>query len=240
MTNLPILTPAERAARAGEKREQLLAFLAGEAWTDITTAALLLGVSANAAATTLRAMARDELIEREEIANGPRAKAIIWGITANGIAACSNAPVTTQEHRRGRLSATYLPHTIGVQRLRIIAERAGWRDWIPGRALYKAGLLVVPDALGTDAQGLRVAIELERNVKNFKRRSEVIAGHILAIAQAKSWQRVLYVCDARCDATRLQSLYMSVDKIKTSGGETEFSDKHRARFQFVNISDFKG
>jgi hypothetical protein len=238
--SLPQLTPAERLARKLWKEQRLLAFLAsGEVWTDIRNAARLWGLSPDAAATTLRAMQRDRLIVREDIATGPRATYAIYGITPDGIAACDDAPINATEHPLGRLQASNMPHALAVQSVRITAEVVGWRDWQPGRLLYGIGLRVVPDALAVDPQGRRVALEMERNIKSHKRRREVVSGHVLAIA-AKQWTRVLYVCDARCRAERVRALYMGIADLDTPGGRTPFTDIHRARFQFVDLYEFRG
>lgn len=235
---LPKLTPAQRLARKAEKEQRLLAFLASDdGWTDIANAARLWNLSPDAAATTLRAMQRDRLVVREDIATGPRATYPIYGITPDGIAACATASVAAPEHQLGRLQPANMPHSLAVQLVRIAAEAAGWSAWRAGRLLYRAGLPVVPDALAVDAHGRQTAMELERNVKSLKRRREVLSGHVLAMAAAK-WQRVLYICDARADARRLQALYMSLDELKTPGGRTPMEDVHRARFQFVSLSDF--
>ena len=98
----------------------------------------------------------------------------------------------------------------------------------------------MPDALGVDRDGQVVAIELERNVKSHKRRREVLSAHVLTMAQKTRWQRVIYVCDARCDASRLQALYMSLEELDTPGGRAPMTDAHRGRFSFVNLDDFKG
>ena len=234
---LPAMTPAQRLARKAEKEQSLLSFLVSELWTDNDNAALLWRLSTDTSATTLRAMCRDRLIVRDDIATGPRAVYPIFGITPDGIAACSGAPVDTAEYQVGRLQATHLPHALAVQRLRIAAEASGWSTWRAGRLLYGTRLPVVPDALAVDPLGKITAIEMERNVKSLKRRREVISGHVLAMAAGK-WHRVLYVCDARADAERLRALYMSLDQLITPGGRTPMEDVHRARFRFVNLADF--
>lgn len=238
---LPQMTPQQRRMRAEEKHQRLLAFLAsGETWTDAGNAAQLWKLSIDAATTTLRAMVRHRMLVREDIPVGMRATYPIYGISPDGIAACLVAAPNSPEHQQGRITGMNLAHHLAVQQVRIIAERAGWTLWTPGRHLYKTGLTVVPDALGTDTEGQRVAIEMERNVKSLKRRREVISAHVLAIAQSKKWDRVLYVCDARCNAERLQELYMSIDYLDTPAGRTAMTDAHRSRFEFVNLSDFKG
>lgn len=234
---LPPMTPAQRIARKAEKERRLLAFLISELWTDNDNAALLWGLSADASATTLRAMCRDRLVVRDDILIGPRAIYPIFGITPDGIAACDGAPLDAAEYQLGRLQPTHLPHALAVQRLRIVAEGSGWTAWRAGRLLYGTRLPVVPDALAIDPRGRVTAIEMERNVKSLKRRREVISGHVLAMAACK-WQRVLYVCDARADAERLRALYMSLDQLVTPGGRTPMEDVHRARFRFVNLADF--
>lgn len=237
MSNLPNLTHSERIQRSTQKRQHLLNYLCSEGWTDIQTAALLLGLSDDATGTTLRAMLRDELVVREEIEVNSGI-VTVWGIAPRGIAECHPSPSRLVEHQIGRLRGANIKHNLGVQRLRLVAQRAGWTDWLSGRSVHETSLPIYPDAIATDPAGFRVAIELERNVKSAKRRAEVLAGHVQVMAQQKKWYRVLYVCDDRCRAETLEPLYMSQKKIRTSAGEAEFTDKHRARFQFVNFNDF--
>lgn len=237
---LPTLTPQQRQARQAAKRQRLLSFLVGETWTDLCNAARLWHLSLDAAATTLRAMTRDRLIVREDIPVGVKARIAVYGITPDGIACCANAPADAAEFQSGRLQATNIAHHLAVQRVRITAEGAGWKSWRPGRLLYGNGLRVVPDALGVDRNGQIVAIELERNVKSLKRRREVLSAHILTIAKKTHWQRVVYVCDARCDASRLRELYLSLDHLDTPSGRAPMTDAHRARFEFINLDDFTG
>lgn len=185
-------------------------------------------------------MVRDRLIVREDIAVGLKARFVVYGITPDGIACCMNAPADTAEFQLGRLQPTNVAHHVAVQRVRIVAEAAGWKAWRPGRLLYGNGLRVVPDALGVNTDGQIVAIEVERNVKSLKRRREVLSGHVLTMARKTHWQRVVYVCDARCDAARLRDLYMSLDQLDTPSGRAPMTDGHRARFEFVNLNDFSG
>lgn len=232
---------AARLARHSEKVNLLLTFLAsGEVWTTLENAASLWTISTDAAATTLKSMVREHLIVREDIAAGVKAKIAIYGLTPDGIAVCDSAPANTIEHQIGRLTSTNIPHSLATQRVRIVAEAAGWTDWQPGRNFYCKGFPVVPDAVGTDKNGKRVAIEVERNVKSLKRRREVLSGHVLMIAQHRMYDRVLYVCDARCNSTRLKELYLSLDEIQTPAGRTMMTDMHRSRFDFIDISSFKG
>jgi len=237
---LPTLTPKERHARQVAKRQRLLAFLVGECWTNQDNAARLWSLSQDATATTLRAMTRDRLIVREGIAVGPRVRVAVYGITPDGIACCADAPPDAAEFQLGRLQPTNIAHHLAVQRVRIVAEAAGWKAWRPGRLLYGKGLPVVPDALSVDRNGQVAAIELERNVKSLKRRREVLSAHVLTMARKTHWQRVVYICDARCDATRLRELYMALDQLDTPSGRAPMTDGHRARFEFINLDDFIG
>lgn len=238
---LPTLSPKERQVRQATKRRRLLAFLSsGECWTNQDNAARMWGLSRDTAATTLRGMARDHLIVREDIAVGVKARMAVFGITPDGIACCTEAPPNAAEFQLGRLQPSNIAHHLAVQRVRIVAEAAGWKSWRPGRLLYGNGLRVVPDAIGVDTKGQIVAIELERNVKSLKRRREVLSAHILTMAGKTHWQRVAYICDARCDAERLRDLYLSLDYLDTPGGRTPMTDLHRARFEFIDLDDFIG
>ena len=238
--SLPLLTPQQRLARQEHKRQTVLRFLVSETWTALPIVCRLLKLSPREVARTLNGMVRDDLLIKESIAVTPRQNVNIYGISAGGIAACPTAPVTTPEHQQGRLTLTNLPHSLRVQEVRVIAEAAGWTAWVAGRELYNQGLPTIPDAVATDPQSRRVAFEIERHVKSRKRSAEVVSGHVVVIAQRKLWQCVLYLADHRCDASRLQQLYMSHEKIDTPSGKAPMTDTHRARFQFVNIADFVG
>jgi len=236
MGSLPAMTPAERMRRAQHKREKLLAFLSSEGWTDLKTAGLLLDVTPKSLSRLFLKMQAEGLLAREEISLGT-SKTVIWGITSTGIVCCNSAEIDAAEHQLGRLRGANLPHHLGIQQLRIKAERAGWTNWKPGRLFYKTGLPVVPDAVATDPAGIITAIELERNVKSAARRAEVLSGHVMCMVK-KHWQRVQYVSDGRCNTQRLQALYMSQKHIKTPAGNTEFTDAHRKRFRFCSFEHF--
>jgi len=182
MGSLPAMTPAERMRRAQHKREKLLAFLSSEGWTDLKTAGLLLDVTPKSLSRLFLKMQAEGLLAREEISLGT-SKTVIWGITATGIVCCNSAEIDAAEHQLGRLRGANLPHHLGIQQLRIKAERAGWTNWKPGRLFYKTGLPVVPDAVATDPAGIITAIELERNVKSAARRAEVLSGHVMCMVK---------------------------------------------------------
>lgn len=54
-------------------------------------------------------------------------------------------------------------HRLDTQRMRLAAEKAGWTQWVPERALQGRGLKKVPDAAAIDTRGHLVAIEIERH-----------------------------------------------------------------------------
>src|SRR6185312_6901653 len=105
----------------------------------------------------------------------------IWGITAHG-QACAFDPATEEPvsayFEPSRVSALTLAHAIDVQKLRVAAERAGWKDWKNGDRLRAVRDGKRPDAIAVSPRGIRTAIECERTMKTTKR-YEVILAHYL-------------------------------------------------------------
>jgi len=231
--NIPHLTRVEINARAEAKQQTVLDFLAsGEVWSTATLLSLLLSLSLRRVYALIERMQRDSLLTADRIS--PRLS--IVGITPTGLA-YSTHPFAAQCPRfePGRVSEAFIAHHIDTQRARLQAESAGW-GWTPGKLLYNAGLLKVPDALATSPTGVTVAIEIERTIKTTMRYQQIIPQALRDI-KAGRYSQVQYISpQGRADAVA-RALHR-VQSVKVGGESVKLTDAHWARFSFANLADW--
>lgn len=209
-----LLPPTERAARVAEKRAALLSFLKDELFTNRIVAQRLLGLNSRQAAyTTLSAMERDQLIKREALPLPGGHKITLWGITPHGQAFAFDPETETPQERYfepGRVGLTVLDHTLDLQTIRLQAEAAGWTGWQLGDRMGKwAKNQSRPDAIVTDPQGVKWAVECERTIKTKKRYEAILKDRLLAIRQGSA-NKVVWLCPTEDQANRLKAIIRSV------------------------------
>lgn len=234
--------PGARTARAKEKRRLMLRFLRDEVWTIGQVAADVLGISYHAAYVTLQAMERDGLISSSPMAvnySGRVRKVVLYGITSQGLAfAFDLNEEQTQRNpwEPGKTNPLFVPHQIEIQSARLRAERAGWTDWKPARALMGLGMAKIPDAVATGPDGVRVAVEVELNIKTPKR-YEAIAGAYISQIKAGRWEKIDYLCPDADFAKRLARVFASLPVIRLekrggSGLAGQMQQQHLDRMRF--------
>lgn len=239
------MTPAQRAERAGEKRKALLRFLRDEIYTTTSIAALLLGLGERQARRTVAAMEREALLRTERVEVAPGYAYMLHGITAHGQAFAFD-PATEQPSPRyfgdRRVSPMFLPHALTVQRLRLQAERAGWRDWTPGDRLAGFNDESRPDAVAVDANGVVWCIEAELTIKTTKRYQSVLFSRLRAIKEGR-YARVVWVCKDAGTAARLRAIIFAIREFtREHAGQkqrvTIDPGRHHALLHFTNIDQF--
>lgn len=222
------MTPAERAQRAADKRRVLLRFLRDEVYTTTPIAALLLGLSERQARRTVAGMERDGLLRTERVEIAPGYAYMLHGITAHGQAHAFNIDTEQPSPRYfgdRRVSPMFLPHGLTLQRLRVQAERAGWRDWTPGDRLAGFDNDARPDAVATDTQGVLWCVECELTVKTTKRYQSVLFSRLRSIKEGR-YARVVWICKDADTAKRLRAIIFSI---------CEFTREHAGQKQKVVI-----
>lgn len=230
----PSLSHEQRLARATAKRELLLHWLAsGEIYTSLSIASRLMSASHSSAQRTLSGLVREGALKFESHFVASR-KTFIYGITAHGLALCDKFDVP--HFQIGKTNSSYITHHLQTQQARLAAEACGWTDWRPGKVLYGQNLLKVPDALATSPAGVRVAIEIERNIKTPKTYEEVIAGHLMCVTK-KLWNEVHYLTPPGL-AKRVQKAFEHVTSVPVNGDRVSLEQAHRDRFRFFELSDW--
>ncbi|RLJ64766.1 hypothetical protein DFR35_1412 [Sulfurisoma sediminicola] len=236
------LPPQERAARITEKRQALLRFLRKNLYTSAEIAGLLLGISSRQGVhTTLAAMERDELLRRETVeANGRRWT--LWGITSHGQAFAFDPDNGEQPESKyfeaGRVGLTVLAHTLDLQRVSILAERAGWTEWLLGDQMEKwHASQSRPDALTTSPSGIRFAIECERTIKTVKRYEVILSDRLQAIKRGQ-FARCLWLSPTPELSSRLRAIVTGIKDIPVAGTRAQIEDRHLETLMFASYQDF--
>lgn len=237
-----ISSPSERSERTALKRYTILRFLKTNYFTTAEIAGLLLGINSRQGVhTTLVAMERDGLLRRESVEANNR-RWMLWGITPHGQAMAFD-PAAGEEpeykyFEAGRVGLSVLMHTLDLQRLSILAERAGWTDWRLGDRLSKwqAGQSR-PDALVTSPSGVTISVECERNIKSLKRINRVLLDRLQAIKRG-DFSHCVWLCPTKDQANRLQAITLSIKELNIAGTAIQIQERHRATLHFAAFEDF--
>ena len=233
---------AERTERAAEKRHALLRFLRDELYTTPAVAGEVIGVGERGARQTVLQMEKLGLVRRHVLPVLPGFPPVpLIAITSHGQAMAFD-PDTEEVKERvfeaGKYSLVYLAHTLDIQRLRIQATASGRVSrWVPGESLgASAKNTKRPDALLL-VNNSRVAVEVERTIKNRKRYSQSLASHLTAIKQNK-WQRVVWTSPDESTRRRLEAILKSIKHSEIAGISTQLTPEHFSRFSFVTHDQF--
>ncbi len=222
-TNCLVADPAQRVARAQEKRRLVLRFLRDEIWTSTEVVALLLGIGYPAAHNLLKAMVRDGLTTSSELfvrSKRGAQRAVLHGITAQGLAyAWDLSEVQESRHpwEPSKTNPLFVPHNIETQRARVRATQRGWHTWRPARLMMGLGLPKLPDGDVVDPSGLRIAVEIEREIKTDKRYEAVIGAYVAQMKIDERWDRVDYLCPDPEFAARLARVFGRLRQLRLEG-----------------------
>lgn len=216
----PQLPWQARMQRHADKIAQVLEFLRTEIYTTTPIVQELLGVAATPARLTLLSMQELGMVTRHKLRREESNGFLhdLWGITAEGqVLAFPLEPgfrPAERWFRPGDVRPTLLQHTIQLQRARIAATRAGWRDWVPGIAMgrLRAGY-IRPDATVLSPDSQLWAIELERTLKATARYERILFERLAAI-KAGQFDRCVWICTDRVHAERLANVITTFQYVR--------------------------
>ena len=231
-----ISDPAARQQRALEKRAAILRFLAQEIWSTAPILGQMVGLKdRQPVQRLLNAMEKEGSLRRACISSDIDDRALtVWGITTQGRLVSPAADPLGPIFEPSRLTPSTMPHSLGLQGIRLRCEAAGWTDWdrMPGAFNPKAGDHR-PDATVRTVGGKLVAIEYERSIKTAKRYQQIISAHLRSIEHGR-WLGVFYICPPSL-AQGLPRLFAA---IRTLPGGVAFDESRRSRFKVVGLEDF--
>ena len=234
---------AQRLARRDAKRHAVLRFLREEIYSTAQMLQQLLGARAlQGVHRTLQGMERDGLLTSEIVTTPAGRQVQLWGITPHGqgLATDFDAGETLPDraYERGRVGLTVLQHTLDIQSMRIKCERTGWTDWQAGDRLTKwtAGQ-GRPDALATDPNGFRWAVEIERSIKTRKRYESILADRLKAIHQGR-FDRCAWLSPDAQIRRIVEVTILSIDSVPVGGRREGIEERHREKLLFACYEEF--
>lgn len=245
---MPIIKDSmERGRRAQEKKDTLLRFLRDEIFTSPSVVADLLGVKERATRQTISSMERAGLVRRHSVRLMQYLPpVVVVGITQHGQGMAfdpdSGETPVSRFFEPAKHSFLQLQHTIDLQRLRITAENSGLvGEWMPGAALgarQRGGKN--PDAiLITASAGVRIAIEVERTLKNQKRYRAILRDHLQAI-EGRRWDAVVWVSPTKSVSNRVRVLFGDKNTDRENGIVDQLADRHLDKLFFTDYEGFVG
>lgn len=214
LTEFASMPHAEKLARSQSKRDLVLKFLSkGEVYLTTDVACELLGLSRPTALATLKKLEALGCLKAEAMMipwNDHPRNTVLFGITPTGLAHVGADP-TAPVFEPGRTNPLYVQHHRQCQLLHVRALTLDWR-WISERTLRDKNvkLTKIPDAIGLDPDGKRVALELERTVKSNKRYAQIQEQYLADLKKGKI-DRVAYVCPPKI-VNNVQKIFRHVEK----------------------------
>ena len=239
-----LLTFEQRLERVELKKRLLLRFLAQEIFTSAEIAGVIMGLQTRQAVhKTLTQFEKENLIRRETITLSDLTKKTIWGITSNGLGWSidpeNNEVAKNRAFELSRVSGGVLQHTLDIQKIRILAERAGWIEWQAGDKMSKWQKNIKrPDAVARDNDGRLTAIEVERSFKSPKRYQAILAEY-LQLIKVGTINRVVWVSPDEAFVARLKNIITSITEVPVAGQRIKIDPaRHHGNLFFCDYKSF--
>ena len=222
-------------------KDRLLYFLYEETWTHIDIIFQLLNdVSSEQIEEILKEQFESKLIRNYQFSVGFSSTEQIWGISKRGVSLVQETdgnPESRAVFYKSSVNRTSMNHQLDIQRLRLIAERNGWRDWKKsGRNSVKEKGEVYPDAVVVRPDHSRIAIEVERTIKGYDRYPGILVAHLNARKNRK-WDEIYYFSPDAQMSRQLERIFSEIGEVNHLGEVLKINDAHRAPFRFLTYND---
>ena len=225
-------------ARNLEKMLQVLRFLQTEKWSHQDVLQRLLQLrSRQAAHKTLLKLESQGLIKRHSIECGFGLPMTVWGITPHGVMMSVQEDEVYSDIRAfeySKLKPTQLNHTLDIQLARVKAQQAGWADW-QNAGFAKKGSKS-PDAIALRPDGKRIAFEIERSLKAFRRYQDILVSHLAARKEGR-WNEIYYLMPDSAMKKRVQRIFTDIDSARYQKRKIAIKSEHKAPFKFFTLSE---
>ena len=222
-------------------KDRLLYFLYEETWTHINIIFQLLNdVSSEQIEEILKEQSEAKLIGNHQFPTGFSSTEQIWGIARRGVSLVQESD-RNLEYRpvfyKSSVNRTSMNHQLDIQRLRLIAERKGWRGWKKSerKSVKKKGGFY-PDAVAVRPDHSRIAIEVERTIKGYDRYPGILVAHLIARKNRK-WDEIYYFSPDAKMSQQLERIFSEISEANHLGEVLKINDAHRAPFRFLTYDD---
>ena len=222
-------------------KDRLLYFLYDETWTHIDIIFQLLNdVSSKQIEEILKEQSESKLIRNHQFPAGFSSTEQIWGISKRGVSLVQESagyPESRPVFYKSSVNRTSMNHQLDIQRLRLIAERNGWRSWQKsGRDSVKEKGGIYPDAVAVRPDHSRIAIEVERTIKGYDRYPGILVAHLIARKNRK-WDEIYYFSPDEKMSRQLERIFSEIGEANHLGEVLKINDALRAPFRFLTYTD---
>ena len=224
-----------------EPQRRLLYFLYSETWTTSKIIdKLLADLSPSDNDKFLQELDSKKLIRNFKLAHKVSSEEEIWGITKFGMHHVLENEQLAQERRifnKRSVNPISLNHKIDIQELRLTAECNGWIEWESHihKQINKRHE-IIPDAIAKRADGVCVAIEVERTIKKASRYKTILVAHLNA-RKARRWDEIYYMSPNKTISNRIKRIFLDISEITYFGEIIQLNDEHKAPFRFFSYQD---
>lgn len=235
---------AEQNKRNAEKEDIVLNFLRDETFSTAPVLGRRLKLKHSATHTTLNGIQKRGLIKQIyvqfEITSPGHLS--IWALTPMGALLAADDG-SCDYYDVGRIPIITMAHSIAIQRVKVIALEVGWEQWLSSRKMRqiahkeRSRWLQVPDAFAVSPKGQKIALELERTTKSFKRYEEILSNYCQMLLD-KTIDHVVYICPEKI-TPRLERLFLRIDSIFVNGGISPVHESFRKRFHFITEKEWE-
>jgi hypothetical protein len=224
--------------RNEEKEALVLRFLRDEKWSHVSVLKLLLGVTSRQAVhKTMTALERKGLVMRHVIDTSYGRPQIVWGITTHGVGmshADGDEIRDVRAFEASKFSLVQMGHHLDVQRVHVMASSSGWTGWTTEK-LKKAGVKN-PDAIAVRPDGQRVAIEVERTIKELRRYPEALVSHLRSRKNGE-WDAIYYLSPTPKIRDKVRSIFEGISEVDLNGKPLKITPEHLAPFKFFTYDE---
>lgn len=224
----------ERLARAEDIEFRILKFLRDQCYSCPKILAQVAGLSERAIYKKLNALLRKGWLSSYKYEGIPFR---VWGITLQGLAIAWGDD-EVMEHRNpfqpSRTKPLMLAHELATQQIRIIFEKAGGTEWIPGH-LLPARIKQRPDA-AIICKEKKIYIEYESTIKSRQRYQQIWSNYLQEISK-NVVDEIYYVCPNEKFSNSLRRVFNLLEVIPVAGEKVKLRENHRSKFSVFSLFD---
>lgn len=234
----------KRKERSNEYVKKLLTFLKEETYSDLSILMRVIGMKDRAQFYRFINKMVALGFVRKHVFSSMIGDLALWGITREGLSVVilpedDNVPPWFEP---GKLKGWGLEHHLYNQKTRVILEEKGASGWINGdRTTFINSYPKIkhrPDGVITLPNGIKVAIETERNPKTPARYNQIMASHLIGRTN-QYWMFVFYVVPDSQKKLLLEKYFDGIKTLSVNASKVEVKSHYREVFRFFTMDELE-
>ncbi len=237
-----LLRISEARAVNKEKINMILSFMLDETYTTIEILKMLLKLrKTESIKKIMYNLKTNNIIWEKNIAISSLKKLTVYGLTLHGRIMISSEEniIQSASIRRVSRNVRQYKHTLMLQKIRIRAQHAGWKNW--EKSGYSTGIGnkdAKVDGICKSPDGKIYAIEYERTLKSIERYRSIINSRLQAIKR-NGYHYIVWISDNTSVHLRLKKILFSIDYVIIHGTVVHLEkDKHYSKMMCINYADW--